>query len=296
MKPKIIVILGPTASGKSSLAVYLSQKWNGEIISADSRQVYRGMNLGTGKITKKEMGGVPHHLIDIISPKKQFSVAEYKKLGQKAINSITTKGKIPFICGGTGLYIDTLLGKISLPEVPPNPKLRKTLDKKTTSELFGILKKLDANRAKKIDKYNRVRIIRSIEIAKRLGQVPPLWKKNTPYDVLYIGLYPKDLETRIKKRLLKRIHQGMIAEVRNLHKNGLSWKRMEALGLEYRFVSRYLRNQISKEKMLRELTGEIIKYAKRQMTWFKANDKIAWFDPKARDYDKQINHLVAKFL
>ncbi len=296
MKPRIIVILGPTASGKSSLAIHLSQKWNGEIISADSRQVYRGMNLGTGKITKSEMRGIPHHLIDIINPEEQFSVAEYKKFGQKAINSITSKSKIPFVCGGTGLYIDTLLDKISLPEVPPNPKLRKMLEKRTTSELFGMLKKIDASRAKKIDKHNQVRIIRSIEIVKKLGKVPPLWKKNTPYDVLYIGLYPKDLETRIKKRLLKRIRQGMIAEVNNLHKNGLSWKRMEALGLEYRYVSRYLRNQISKEEMLHQLTGEIIKYAKRQMTWFKANDKIMWFDQNIKNNSKQINNLVNKFL
>src|ERR1035437_3056740 len=143
MKTKVIVVLGPTASGKSSLAVSLAERFGGEVVSADSRQVYTRLNLGTGKITKREMRGVPHHLIDVANPKKQFSVAEYKKIGEKALDSIITRNKIPIICGGTGFYIDTLLGTISLPEVPPNPKLRKILAGKSAPRVFLMLQKLD---------------------------------------------------------------------------------------------------------------------------------------------------------
>jgi tRNA dimethylallyltransferase len=193
-KLKIIVILGQTATGKSDFAVQIAKRVlavsrvESEIISADSRQVYKDMDLGTGKITKKEMRGVPHHLLDVASPKKIFSVSDYQKLADKKIQEIFSRGHIPILCGGTGFYIDALVNGTVLPEVAPDKILRKKLDKKSTSELFKILKKLDINRAKSIDKNNRVRLIRAIEIAKTLGKVPKISNKDTKYDTLKIGL------------------------------------------------------------------------------------------------------------
>ena len=189
-KLKIIVILGQTATGKSDFAVQIAKRVlavsrvESEIISADSRQVYKDMDLGTGKITKKEMRGVPHHLLDVASPKKIFSVSDYQKLADKKIQEIFSRGHIPILCGGTGFYIDALVNGTVLPEVAPDKILRKKLDKKSTSELFKILKKLDINRAKSIDKNNRVRLIRAIEIAKTLGKVPKISNKDTKYDTL----------------------------------------------------------------------------------------------------------------
>ncbi len=167
---KLIVILGPTASGKSELAVKLAKKFNGEIISADSRQVYKGLNIGTGKITKKEMKGIGHHLLDVASPKRKFTVAQFQKLAFKKIREIQRRGKTPFLVGGTGFYIQSVVDNISIPEVTPNWKLRKALEKKNTEELFSMLKKLDPARAKTIDSKNPRRLTRAIEIASAEGR------------------------------------------------------------------------------------------------------------------------------
>jgi len=283
-KSKVIVILGQTASGKSDLAVKIAKKVGGEVISADSRQVYKGLNLGTGKIIKKEMLEIPHFLLDVANAKNKFTVAEYKKLTDQKIKEIIARGKVPIICGGTGFYIDAVVNGIIFPEVPPNNKLRKILNKKTASQLFEILKKLDKNRYKDIknknEQNNKIRIIRAIEIVKTLGKVPKLTEKLPPYDFIKIGLYlPSEiLKEKIKKRLLARIKAGMLKEIKNLHINGLSWKRMEELGLEYRYVSFYLQNKITKEEMLKKLNSEIYKYAKRQITYFKRDKQIKWFE------------------
>ncbi|MFZ2072827.1 MAG: tRNA (adenosine(37)-N6)-dimethylallyltransferase MiaA [Minisyncoccia bacterium] len=279
-KPKIIVILGQTATGKSDLAVKIAKKVNGEVISADSRQVYKGLDLGTGKITKEETQGIPHYLLDVANAKNKFSVAEYKKLADKKIEEIISHGKTPIICGGTGFYIDAVVNNVIFPEVPPNEKLRISLNKKTTEELFKMLKKLDSRRAKNIDPKNKVRLIRAIEIAKKLGKVPSLKNKNSDYEFIKIGLYmPLELlREKINKRLISRIENGMLKEIQNLHKNRLSWKRMEELGLEYRYVALYLQKKITKEEMLEKLNSEIFKYAKRQMTYFKRDLEIKWFD------------------
>lgn len=282
-KQKIIVILGPTASGKSDLAVQVAKKYNGEIISADSRQVYKGLNIGTGKITKREMRGVPHHLLDVANPSKQFSVAHYKKLGEKAIEKILDKNKIPIICGGTGLYIDVLLGNINFPEVPPNLKLRKQLEKKSAPELFKILQNLDPTRAKTIDKHNPRRLVRAIEIAQALGRVPKLEAKSLELRVLKVGIQIPDeeLKERINKRIDKWFRQGLVKEVESLHKHGLSWKKMRELGLEYKLVSEYLTSNISDLKSLKQkMFEQNWQYAKRQMTWFKKDKEIKWIAPR----------------
>jgi len=283
--PKILVILGPTASGKTALSIKLAKKINGEIISADSRQVYRGMDIGTGKVTKKEMVGIPHHLLDVADPKRVFSVAQYQKLANKVIADILKRDKMPIICGGTGLYIDSVIDGLILPAVPPNKKLRRDLAEKSVVELFAILKKLDPRRAKNIDAKNPVRLIRAIEIAKQLGAVPKL-KKSPQYDCLKIGIDPEPeiLRTKIHDRLIMRLRQGMIDEVKKLHVQGVSWQRLEDFGLEYRYLARLLHpstgGKITKSEMLEQLEKEIIKYAKRQMTWFKRDKKTIW----VRDY------------
>ncbi|HPB60447.1 MAG TPA: tRNA (adenosine(37)-N6)-dimethylallyltransferase MiaA, partial [Candidatus Paceibacterota bacterium] len=183
-KPKIVVILGPTASGKTALSIKVAQKIGGEVISADSRQVYKGLDLGTGKVTKKEMGSVPHHLLDVASPKRKFSVARYQKLANKKITEIIKRGRTPIIVGGSGFYIQAIVDNLILPDVPPNPKLRLELQGKTIHELFSILKKIDPQRAKNIDENNPVRLIRAIEIGKALGQVPKLQFANPPFNFI----------------------------------------------------------------------------------------------------------------
>ena len=277
----LIVILGPTATGKSDFAVRLAKKIkHAEIVSADSRQVYKGLDIGSGKITKKEMRGIPHHLLDVADPKKVFAVSEYQKLANKAIADIIARGNTPILVGGTGLYIDAVVYGTVFPEVPPNKPLRKKLETKKTPTLFKMLQKLDSARAKTIDAHNPVRLIRAIEIAKALGKVPT-FKQKEQYDTELIGLtLPDDvLKKKIHNRLLARMKIGMVREVTNLHKKGLSWKRLESFGLEYRSIALYLQKKISKKEMLVELEKATWQYTKRQMTWFKRNKKIIWRQP-----------------
>jgi tRNA dimethylallyltransferase len=269
-KPKIIVVCGPTATGKTSYAIKLAKKIKGEVISADSRQVYKGIDLMSGKVTKAEMGKIPHYLIDVISPKKQFSVVDFQKLGKKIIEEIIERKKTPIICGGTGLYIDALVYNTILPDVKPNKELRVKLKDKNADQLFKMLLKLDSNRAKNIDAKNPVRLVRAIEIAKELGKVPEA-TKNSDYDIEWIYLdFPDDvLKKRINKRLIERIEHGMLREAKKLHDNGVSYKKMETFGLECRTCAKYLQKKISKNELIAELNNDIWHYVKRQRTWFK---------------------------
>lgn len=298
---KLVVIAGPTASGKSDLAVQLARQFNGEIISADSRQVYRGFDIGSGKITKKEMAGVPHHLLDVANPKRIFTVSQYQKLAQKKVAEIWAKNKLPIIVGGTGLYIRALVDGIIFPEVAPNLKLRQALEKKSVSELFKILKKLDPARAKNIDAKNPRRLIRAIEIARALGQVPKPKANPLKADSLFIGLNPKDeiLKARIKTRLMKRLEakgkNNLITEIKKLHESGLSWKRLESLGLEYKNVALYLQKKLTKDEMIERLNNEIWHYAKRQYTWFKRDKRLNWLYNQSL-YSQQSKKLCLKFL
>ncbi|MFA6354862.1 MAG: tRNA (adenosine(37)-N6)-dimethylallyltransferase MiaA [Candidatus Paceibacterota bacterium] len=295
---KVIVILGQTSTGKSNFAVEIAKQIGGEIISADSRQVYKDMDLGTGKITKKEMKGVPHHLLDIYSPSKVFTVNEFQKLTNKKIEEVISRGKIPIICGGTGFYIDAVVDGNIFPEVPPNKKLREELSKKSAPELLKILVKLDKNRAKNIDTNNPVRLIRAIEIAKALGSVPKINKEKSKYQFLKIGLElpPEILKERIKVRLLARMKKGMIKEVENLHKNGTSWKRLGTFGLEYRYVSLYLQNRPNKHEMIEKLYTEIWHFAKRQKTWFKRDLNTIWIDPRKNTEKTKALKEIKRFL
>lgn len=269
---KIYVILGQTATGKSALAVKIAKKIGGEIISADSRQVYKNLNIGTGKITKKEMGGVPHHLLDVAIPKKKFTVAEYKKLAEAKIKEIIDKGKTPIICGGTGFYIDTVTKGTIFPEVPPNLKLRKKLVPLSAIALFSTLKRLDPTRAKNIternEQNNKVRLIRAIEIAEALGRVPKIIEAKPNFKFIKIGLYlpPDKLEKKVEKRVKNMFKTGLLSEIKKLKKAGISNKRLQEFGFEYF------------EPTLEKVIKETLKYAKRQMTWFKRDKEIKWFD------------------
>src|SRR3989344_683655 len=291
----VIVIVGQTATGKSKLAVRLAKKFNGEIISADSRQVYRGLDLGTGKISKEEMQDVPHHLLDVVNPKKQFTVAEYKKLAEKKIKEIIARGKIPIICGGTGFYIDAVTKGMILPEVPPNKKLRKKLMTKSAMALFVTLKKLDPRRANNIDPKNKIRLIRAIEIAKALGKVPKITEIKPVYKFIKIGLrVPEDsLKRKIRSRLRKRIRGGMAAELYDLKHQGVPWKRFIELGFDQKYIALYLRGKLSQKEMFENLFKNNWQYAKRQMTWFKRDPEIKWFTP---DQYKKIEKYLKKKL
>lgn len=270
VKPKLIAVIGPTATGKSSFAVSLAKKINGEIVSADSRQVYKGLDIGSGKITKKEMKGVKHHMLDVASPSRVYTVSDYKKDALEVIAEILAQHKTPILVGGSGFFVDAITKNIEFPEVGPNKKLRASLSKLSLKKLQEKLKKLDSKRYKEIDQKNPVRLIRAIEIATSLGKVPSV-KSKPLFDVetIYLDFPDAELKKRIHKRLLARMKIGMVQEAKKLYSNGLSWKRMEQLGLEYRYLARYLQNKISEEEMLVQLEKEIWKYAKRQRTWFK---------------------------
>jgi len=299
-KPKLIAVVGPTASGKSDLAVsiarFIKQQTlasGAEVISADSRQVYTGLDIGSGKITKKEMRSIPHHLLDVASPKRTFTVTRYQRLAKKAIASIVRRGRVPILCGGTGLYIDAVTRDYILPDVPPQPALRKELELRSTDTLVAQLTRIDPQRAATIDQYNRRRLIRALEIVLTThSPVPPI-TSSSPYDLLTIGIARpnEQLRSLIEARLHRRIKSGMLKEVARLHEHGVSWNRLDGLGLEYRWVSRHLRGILTREAMIETLTTEIVQYAKRQMTWFKRDPSIHWITTEA-----EALVLVKKFL
>ena len=305
---KIIAVVGPTASGKSGLAVKIALFINknakklgvkgAEIISTDSRQIYKWLDIGSNKITKKEMRGVPHCLLGVASPRKTFTAARYQKLAAKAIGQIIKNKKIPILCGGTGFYIDSVIYGMHFPEIRPNLKLRKKLEKMTIEKLFEMLKKKDPQKATVIDKSNRRRLVRALEIV--LTTKKPIFplKKDLKYKPLIIGIAPdmNKLKDKIARRLDIRLKKGLIKEVQQLHKKrGLSWKRLESFGLEYRFIAQFLQKKISKEEMREKIVTKSRQYAKRQMTWFKRNNDIIWIVSR----DKKLSatkQIVSEFL
>jgi len=292
-KKKLLVILGPTASGKSDLAIKIAKKFNGEVISADSRQVYKGMDLGTGKVEKDQQKSkfyysenIRHHLLDIIKPTQYFSVYNYQKLALKAIKDILKRKKLPILCGGTGFYISSVIENWQFTKIKPDWKLRKSLEQLSNEELLKQLEKIDPERAKEIDPKNKRRIIRALEIAFKLGKVPKLIKKPLKMDILILGIKKEkeELKELIKKRLEKRLEKGMIEEVKRLKKEGVPSSKLESFGLEYRWINRFLEKKISYEEMIKSLYKEILKYAKRQMTWFKKMKNVFWIKTEKEAY------------
>lgn len=303
--PKIIVILGPTASGKSKLAIKLALRLsskqakkkfgiNGaEIISADSRQVYKGLNIGSGKATKKEMRGVPHHLLGVASPKRVFTVADFKRLADKKIKEIIGRGKIPIIVGGTGFYIRAVVHDIVIPAVKPNKKLRRELENKTPDKLAEILRRLDYRRWKEIDKKNKRRLTRAIEIAESLGKVPPTKADpiNADFKLIGIKVDKSKLAKLVNERVKKMIKRGFINETEKLLKNGVKREKIHEFGFEYQDALKYIDGEVeSKEELANLMVKRTLDYAKRQMTWFKRDKQIHWIE----NY-KEAEKLIKEF-
>jgi tRNA dimethylallyltransferase len=295
-KPPLIVILGPTSCGKTKLAISLARRFNGEIVSADSRQVYRELNIGTGKdLSEYEKNGkkIPYYLINVADPQKQFSLADYQKQAYQAISRILEKKKLPFLVGGTGLYLKSITDGLVLPPAKPNYKLRQELEKMKKKEQLAILKKINPKIIKKIDINNPRRLVRAIEISRQNSSDRLFPKKNPRFSPLILGITcaKKEIKKKIKLRLEKRIKQGLIEEVENLHKKGLGWKRLADFGLEYRYVPLFLRGEISREALIEKLNIANSQLAKRQMTWFKRDSRIKWIGS-----EREASELIEKYI
>jgi tRNA dimethylallyltransferase len=300
---KLIVILGPTASGKSEIAVKLAQKFNAEIISADSRQVYKEMDIGTGKVLRDKNSkfkiqnyfykSIPHYLLDVASPRTKFTVTQYQKLALKAIDKIFKKKKLPILCGGTGFYIQAVVDGIIIPRVKPDWKLRVELEKQSTEELFTQLKKLDPHRAKTIESKNKRRLIRAVEIIMTTKKpVPAISKKPLPYSVLMVGInLPKqELEKRIEKRVKRMLKMGLEKEVKILvEKYGWGIPALQTIG--YQEWKDYWKGNIKKRELIDLIVLRTKQFAKRQLTWFKRDPNIHWLS----DCQK-IEKIITDFL
>lgn len=295
-KPPAIAIVGPTASGKTSLSITLAKEFSGEVISADSRQVYRGMDIGTAKVTEEEMSGVPHHLLDVCDPQDVYTAMDFVSDANTALEEITNKGSLPIVAGGTFFYLDLLMGKITAPEVAPDPKLRTELESLPNKILLEKLTALDPVRAEVIDRDNPRRLVRAIEIATALGHVPASTLQESSHRWLTLGIdVPLDIiEERIRQRVLERLEIGMIEEVEKLHKEGVSYERLDSFGLEYRYIGRYLQGLIDEVTMIEALIIKTRQFAKRQKTWLKRDKDIVWL-PFPVDIDHATN-LVEEFL
>lgn len=294
---KLVVILGTNASGKSDLGIRLAKHFGGEVVSADSRQVYRGLDLGSGKITPAQAAAVKHHLIDVADVSESYSLAQYQRAAYHAIDSVSIAGKLPFLVGGTGLYISAIVEGYELVDVSPNEQLRAELELLPLSQLVERLEKSDPDGARRVDKSNRRRLIRAIEIA-AAGRAHSGAHKSSPrYNCLQLGLtWPREiLVQRIEKRLRERLANGMIEEVAGLRSGGVSDLRLDKLGLEYRYITRYLRGDLRTLEELRTQLGIAIRqFAKQQLTWFKRDNSIIWLDP-FKDYFQEAIRSISEW-
>lgn len=301
LKP-LIVILGLTASGKSNWAIRLAKKFNGEIISADSRQIYRGMDIGTAKIF--ETKGIPHYLIDIVNPEEEFTVAQYKKMALEAIKDIQNRGKIPFLVGGTGLYVKAVVDNLEIPKIAPSQTLRKKLEIKTAEELFEDLKRLDPKTAEIIDSKNKRRLIRALEVkiisgisfvsAKKIGE--------SLFNTLQIGIKisREKLYKNIDQRIEGQIEQGLESEVKNLFEELCQkmpeekvWQLSSISGICYQEFKKYFEDKIDLAKVVQLIKLHNRQYARRQMTWFKRDKRIHWLE-KLEEAEKLIEEFLKK--
>ena len=279
-KNKVVAVVGATASGKTAYAVELAKQINGEIISADSRLVYKGMNIGTAKPALDEMQGIPHYMIDIVEPDINYSAGLYAKEAKKHVNDILSRGKIPIVAGGTGLYFRILLENYDLPDVEPDYKLREELAKLSFAELYGMLAKLDKNAVTKIERNDKKKIIRYIEIVKLTGL--PISKAcgkndNNEFDIEWIGLnFPREeLYERINKRVDLMIEQGLVEETKYLLKKyGRIPNIVDTIG--YKEIISYLDGELTLDEAKNKLKQNTRNYAKRQLTWFRKNENINW--------------------
>ena len=293
MQGKLIAIMGTNASGKSGLGVELARRYGGEVVSADSRQVFRGLDLGSGKITPQEMQGVPHHLIDVCDAGDFFSMADFQRLAYAAIDGILQRGNIPFLVGGTGLYVDAVIDGYELSDRAPDLQLREHLETFDTPTLYQMLK--DRRPDTDIDPKNRNRVMRAIERIETGDDQPA--RRSPRYQVLKLGVTwgRETLKQRIDQRLERRLQQGMVQEVRDLLDRGVSVDFLMKLGLEYRYLTRYLTGDMDYDTMVEELSLAIKRFAKRQMTWFRREENLHWLD-MAADPVAQAIPLIDQFL
>lgn len=296
-KPKVIVILGPTASGKSQLALNLAIKFDGEIVSADSRHVYREFNIGTNKESAEELAQIPHYLINISKPTEQVYLPDYQKQAFEAIDSIITKEKLPFLVGGTGLYLSAVIENYQIPDVAPQPGLRKELEKLTTDELTFRLKKFDPEGSQLIYQNNRLKLIRAIEFAEVSGQSMIANKRTAEpkhdYCVIGIEVEREKLYQTINKRVFEMLDRGLEQEVKKLSAK-YGWDCPAMLSIGYREWKEYFDGSKTKDQVIAEIQQDTRNYAKRQMTWFwrmEKKSKINWVENET-----EAKQVIKKFL
>ena len=296
-KIKIICVVGPTASGKTALSVELAKRLSGEIISADSMQVYKGMPIATAAVTQEEMQGVPHHLVEFLDASEPFSVAQFVALAKEKIKEINERGSVPIIAGGTGLFVDSLVKNITFSDVGVNEELRKSLEEKTNGELYSMLLEADEESAKKIHKNNRKRVIRALELylggTSKTEQNEASMKEESPFDALYIGINYKDrdlLYQRINKRVDIMLEQGLLEEAERTLKSPLS---TSAQAIGHKELAPYFEGIITLDEAIENIKRETRRYAKRQLTWFRRNKNINWLYADEMPGDELINSAVA---
>lgn len=301
--PKIVVIVGPTASGKTVLSLEIAKRFNGEIVSADSRQVYCGMDIGTAKPSENELKRAKHYLINIKNPNQDYSAGQYKKDALTAIRRTLKAGKLSIIVGGTGLYVDAVVKNLDIPEVRENKKLRAKLEKEIKTKgldfVFKRLVELDPEAAYIVDPRNPRRIIRAMEIALSTGKPFSAQRKSSPplFDFIQIGLKlpPEKLKEKIQKRTKEMIKNGLVNEVKDLIKKyGYTPKAFDAIG--YREIIDYLKGRTTLKEAEELINKNTWHYAKRQMTWFKRSPTIHWFDASQKPARTKIIKAVSKFL
>lgn len=305
MKPRVIVIGGPTASGKTSLSIELAKRIGGEIISADSMQIYKDMTIGTAKVLPEEMDGIPHYLIDFVSPNERYSVAEFKIDAEKKIEEILENGKVPIIVGGTGLYIDTLIYGIEYPEIEFDEKYRNELleiadTEQGLADLYEEAKIIDSKAMEKISSNDKKRITRVLEIYKATGMTKTELERLSringvkyDYKVFAINMDREKLYERINLRVDLMIKQGLIDEVRGILDRYEKFP-TAMQGLGYKEVVEFLNNEITEEEMIEKIKQETRRYAKRQLTWFRKNKDIVWIDG-LDSRDKNIDIILKSF-
>jgi len=300
----LVAIIGPTATGKSHLALRLAQTFNGEIVSADSRQVYRYMDIGTAKPTQQELSLVAHHLLDIINPDEDFSLAQYQQLAYKAIDDIQKRDKLPLLVGGSGLYVWAVLGGWEIPGVPPDIDFRRSLEEKAargeTEELYQELIQIDPVAAQSIDRRNIRRLIRALEVSESSG-VPfsrLQRKKAPPFNTLIIGLTAEraELYRRVDLRVDGMIEQGLVEEVRKLVSMGYDSSLPAMSGIDYKQIGMFLNGEMTLEDAIKKIKTETHRLVRRQYNWFRLKDeRIHWFDIQG-EVEPEISKLVAQFI